>query len=160
MGGGGGGGPSRANLKGLEDIAKKTLREPEKGSRRNVFISFAYEDLAQVNLLRGQSKNENSDIEFNDWSLREPFDSKRADYIRKGIEGRISQSSATLVYISDKTASSKWVNWEINKSIELGKRVIAVYKKGAKPTKICPAIKAHGIKMIPWTHDGINKALS
>jgi len=160
MGSGGGGGPSRADLQELEDIAKKTLREPDMETRRNVFISFAYDDLAEVNLLRGQAKNENSDIEFNDWSLREPFDSKRADYIRSGIEDRIRKSSATLVYVSENTASSKWVNWEINRSIELGKKVIAVHKGGAKPTQLCPAIKEHGIKVIPWTQDGINKALS
>jgi len=160
MGGGGGGGPSRGDLQKLEDIAKKTLREPEQEARRNVFISFAYEDLAEVNLLRGQAKNENSDIEFNDWSLREPFDSKRADYIRQGIEERIKQSSATLIYVSDNTASSKWVNWEINRSIELGKKVVAVYKGDAKPAKYCPAIKEHKIKVIPWTHKGISKALS
>lgn len=159
MGGGGGGGPSRADLQKLEDIAKKSLRDSDNVSRRNVFISFAYEDLAQVNLLRGQARNEKSDIEFNDWSLREPFNSTRADYIRSGIEDRIRQSSATVVFVSDHTASSKWVNWEINKSVELGKKVIAVYAQGSKPTKQCEAIKKHGIKMIPWSHLGIKNAL-
>lgn len=160
MGGGGGGGPSRNDLKRLEDIAKERLREGDSESRRNVFISFAYEDLADVNLLRGQAKSQSNDLEFNDWSLREPFDSKRADYIRAGITDRISKSSATVVYLSNATANSKWVNWEIEKSVELGKKVVGVYKKGSKPSRVCPAIKKHGIKMIPWTHAGLIKALS
>ena len=72
MGGSSGGGPSKSDLEKLEQLAKKTLREPEDSGRRNVFISFAHEDLAEVNLLRGQARNEDSNLEFNDWSLREP----------------------------------------------------------------------------------------
>jgi len=41
-----------------------------------------------VNLLRGQARNENSDLEFSDWSLSEPFDSKNAEYIKRGIRER------------------------------------------------------------------------
>ena len=56
-----------------------------------------------VDFLRGQAKNKQSDLEFNDWSLREPFNSKRAEYIKQGIRDRIKKSSVTIVYISDKT---------------------------------------------------------
>jgi len=56
-----------------------------------VFLSFAHEDINEVNLLRGQAKDEGSAIEFNDWSVREPFDSRRADYIKQKIGERIAQ---------------------------------------------------------------------
>ncbi len=160
MGGSSGGGPSRSDLEKLEQLAKKTLREPQDSGRRNVFISFAHEDLAEVNLLRGQARNEDSNLEFNDWSLREPFDSKRADYIKQGIRERIKQSSATLVYVSEKTASSRWVDWEIRESIALGKKVVAVYK-GELPRSLPPAVVEFKdqIKFTPWTHQGIAKAL-
>ena len=150
MGGGGGGGPSAADLTRLEQMAKKTLRDSEEKPRRNVFISFAHEDKAEVDLLRGQAKNENNDLEFNDWSLREPFKSKRADYIRQGISERIKQSSMTLVYVSDNTASSEWVNWEIRKSLELGKKVIAVHKGDAPPSSLPFAVEEHRIKVVAW----------
>ena len=116
MGGVGGrhGVPSEKDLKRLERLAKETLSSADRPAVRNVFISFVQEDLNDVNLLRGQAKNENTDLEFNDWSLREPFDSAKAEYIKRGIRERIRQSSVTLVYLSQKTAKSKWVDWEIN----------------------------------------------
>ena len=77
----------------------------------------------KVNLLRGQAKNENSNIEFNDYSLKAPFNSKDADYIKRGIREQIRQSSVTVVYLSDKTADSEWVDWEIQESIAMGKGV-------------------------------------
>src|SRR3954468_4577217 len=100
----------------LEDKAKTIIRDGAEPERRNVFLSFASVDLQSVNLLRGQAKNDASDLAFNDWSLREPVNSKQASYIRKGIRERIRQSSVTVVFVSDHTYSSKWVNWEIRES--------------------------------------------
>jgi MTH538 TIR-like domain (DUF1863) len=161
MGGGGGGGPSKRDLDRLEEIARTSLREAAGAERKNVFISFAYEDYNDVNLLRGQAKNENAALEFNDWSLREPFDSSRADYIKSGIRERIEKSSVTLVYLSRQTAKSKWVDWEIRESIKLGKGILAVYK-GDSPPKVLPSAMAEFgryVTLTPWTHQGISAAI-
>lgn len=149
MGGGGTGGYRNiGDVSKLLQEAKDRLKE---GNRKNVFISFDYEDANEVNLLRGQAKNDNSEIEFNDWSVKDAFDSQNANYIKRQITERILQSSMTVVYVSDKTSKSKWVNWEVTKSLELGKRVIAVYKKNTCPKELPSAIKGNSsIKVIPW----------
>ena len=123
MGGGGGGGRglTPSELEQLEQKAKQSFKKSGDESKSNVFISFASEDLNDVNMLRAQAKNENSDIEFNDWSLKKPFDSEDAEYIKRGIRERIRQCSVTVVYISDNTADSKWVDWEIRETIALGR---------------------------------------
>jgi hypothetical protein len=159
MGGGGGRGPSKEDLSRLEELARKTLREGAEPSKCNVFISFVSEDINDVNLLRGQAKNESSDIEFNDWSLREPFDSKRAEYIKKGVKDRIERSSVTLVYVSEHTADSKWVDWEIRESVRMGKEVIAVHKGESPPQKVPNALKELKIPIIPWTQKGMAAAI-
>ncbi|HWZ92610.1 MAG TPA: TIR domain-containing protein [Polyangiaceae bacterium] len=120
----------------LEDKAKAVIRDGAEPQRRDVFLSFASEDLQQVNLLRGQAKNDTSELVFNDWSLREPFNSEQAPYIRKGIRERIRQSSVTVVFVSDQAHSSKWVNWEIRESAKLGKAVIAVHSGSAPPSRL------------------------
>jgi hypothetical protein len=75
MGGnsGGGGGSRRTlgDLRSLEEKAKEALTP----GRKNVFISFDHDDLEEVNLLRGQAKNDRNDLEFNDRSVQEPYDS-------------------------------------------------------------------------------------
>jgi hypothetical protein len=159
MGGGGGRGPSRNDISRLEELARKTLREGAEATKFNVFISFANEDVNDVNLLRGQAKNENSEIEFNDWSLREPFDSKRAEYIKSGIRDRIERSSVTVVYISEHTANSKWVDWEIRESIRMGKGVIAVHKGESRPRRLPSAITELNVPIIQWTQKGIAAAI-
>lgn len=151
MGGGGGGSSSIGNIQSLVDKAKQELRKSEQqGEKRNVFISFAYEDINQVNLLRGQAKNDNSPIEFNDWSVSEPIDSERAQYIKQKITERIEQSSLTVVFLSDAAVKSKWVTWEIEKSLEMGKQVLGVYPKDAKPYVYPDSISANKIKCVPW----------
>lgn len=140
-----------------EELPKKKLRSSE-GGRRNVFISFTNEDKPMVELLRGQAQKEDSNVDFNDWSLRAPFDSKRAETIREGVRERIRQASLTLVYVSDHTAGSKWVNWEVEESVKLGKKVVGVYQ-GEIPGRVPPAIKKHRIRVIAWSRKGIAKAL-
>jgi len=161
MGGSGGGGFSlnEKQLKSLEDRAREALRKTDQPERRNVFLSFCYEDIDEVNLLRGQAKNEDSNLEFNDWSLREPFDSQNAEYIRRGIRERIRQASVTMVYLSNHTASSKWVDWEIRQSIELGKGVIGVYKGDAPPSVLPAACREFAVKLVPWKHHHLSKAI-
>lgn len=159
MGGGGGRGPSKGDLSRLEELARKILREGTEPSKRNVFISFVSEDISEVNLLRGQAKNESSDIEFNDWSLREPFNSNRAEYIKRGIRDRIERSSVVLVYVSEHTADSKWVDWEIRESVRMGKGVIAVHKGESPPQKVPSVLKELRIPVIPWRQKGMAAAI-
>lgn len=156
MGSGSAEGPSPGDLRRRRVLARKK-RTPEGGSR-NVFISFTNEDKPMVELLRGQAQKEDSTVDFNDWSLRAPFDSERADYVREGIRERIRQASLTLVYVSDHTARSEWVNWEVEESVKLGKKVVGVYQ-GVIPLQLPPAIKKHRIRVIAWSHKGIAKEL-
>ena len=143
----------------LERQAKEALKEGGESARHNVFISFSSEDISEVNLLRGQAKNENSDIEFNDFSLRVPFDSNRAEYIRRGIRERIRQSSVTVVYLSNSSATSKWVDWEIRESMKLGKGVVGMYKGSDPPRRFPKAIVDGGIKVVPWNQRELSRAI-
>jgi hypothetical protein len=45
---------------------------------------------------------------------------------------------------------SKWVRWEVEKSIELGKKVIATHSKNGAPKSIPDWISKHSIKVVSW----------
>ena len=160
MGGcrGGGRGLTPDELRNLEQRAKQSLKGG-RGGKCNVFISFSSDDLDEVNLLRGQAKNENSEIEFNDWSLKEPFDSKKAEYIKRGIRERIRQCSVTIVYLSEKTAGSKWVDWEIRESIAMGKGVVAMHKGNSPPSRLPKAVIDYKVPVVPWNQKELAKAI-
>lgn len=159
MGGGGNTGYSTRIIDRLQKVAEDSFKkaEPEK---RNVFISFDHRDVNEVNLLRGQAKNENSDLEFNDYSLKEPYDSERAEYIKSGIRERIRQTSVTVVYISDITRESKWVDWEVRESIAQGKGVICVHAGERPPTRLPGFVKDFKLKVIPWKQKELSEAIN
>ena len=159
MGGSGGGGLSSSDIKSLEERVKQRLAEAQGDSSRHVFISFDHEDLNDVNMLRGQAKNDKTDLQFDDYSVKEPFDSTDADYIKRQLREKIDRCSVTVVYLSDKAASSQWVNWEIEESIKRGKGVIGVYKSDKAPNKLPASFQQNGCKSVKWEHTALLKAI-
>jgi hypothetical protein len=159
MGGSTGSGLS-FNLSALESSAKQKLSEAASPTATHVFISFATEDMNEVNLLRGQAKNENSDLAFDDYSVKKAYNSEDADYIKRQIREKIDKTSVTLVFLSPNAAKSEWVNWEITESIKRGKGVIGVYSGDSAPSSVPGSFRENGCKAVPWKHDELNRAIA
>jgi hypothetical protein len=90
------------------------------------FLSFVEEDLNLVNLFRGQAKNEDSDLDFADYSIKVPFDSTNADYIGRGIVAQIRLATLTICLYGPSTYRSPWVDWELRKTLAMGKPIMGV----------------------------------
>jgi hypothetical protein len=123
------------------------------------FLSFVQEDLDLVNLFREQAKNERSDLAFTDYSIKEPFNSQNVEYIGRGITEQIKYSTLTICLYGPTTYASEWVNWELNKTLSLGKPIMGVslYSDGRikyypPPLKDWPRM-AWDIKQIVETMD-------
>ena len=166
MGGGGGGGytPSRGGVSDvdeLEGVARSELRRTPPEPRRKIFISFDSEDLGKKRLLVGQAKNENSELEFIDFSLKAPFNSENADYIKRGIRERISQSSVTVVLVTDVTHRSDWVNWEIRESLSQNKGVVVIDHRSSSSSRMPDAVNENisSIRVVSWNHQDLNQAI-
>jgi len=159
MGGGGGYGFSPSDKKKLEEKAKERLKEAGEPKTRNVFISFSHDDMDEVNLLRGQSKNDKSDLDFSDHSVKESFDSENADYIKRKIREKIENTSVTMVYLSDNSMKSDWVKWEVEQSKKMGKGVVAVHKGDTPPSNIPNHIKDNVNSIVQWKHDAMMSAV-
>jgi hypothetical protein len=126
---------------------------------RNVFLAFDSDDLALVNLFRGQAKNKNNDLEFSDYSVKEAFDSDKAEYIRGEITKLIKMVSVTICLIGKETHKSRWVNWEIRKSAELEKKLLGVRLHSSDDDKEPQALKDAKAKVLNWDIDAIVKAI-
>ncbi len=103
------------------------------------FLSFVEEDLNVVNLFRGQARNDNNDLEFDDYSIKEPFDSANAEYIGRGITAQIKLATLTICLFGPTTHASRWVNWELEKTLALGKPIMGVNIYSDGRTKYHPA---------------------
>ena len=123
---------------------------------KHVFLSFVIEDERLVTLFRGQARNKNSDLAFDDYSVREPINSTNAPYIKARITEKIRAASVTICLIGHTTSSSSWVDWEIRKSSELGKRVFGV-RLHSDPTNDKPPTALADIraKILNWDIDKI-----
>ncbi len=118
--------------------------------KKRVFSSFAHEDLAQVNGLRGLMQNPNHELEAYDESVREAIHSKNAGYIKQRIGEKIKRSSVTLCLISATTHKSGWVEWELEESARQGKTIIAMALKGVNHATAPKLIRERNIKFHGW----------
>jgi hypothetical protein len=90
------------------------------------FLSFVEEDLNLVNLFRGQAKSARNDLEFADYSIKVPFNSTNIQYISSGIIAQIRPATLAVCLYGPSTYKSEWVDWELKKTLELGKPIMGV----------------------------------
>jgi hypothetical protein len=127
---------------------------------KRVFLSFVVEDQSLVTLFRGQAKNKNSDLEFSDYSVKEPYDSQNATYIRSRIRERISAASVTICLIGETTYTSKWVDWELRASREEHNRIFGVRLHSNATKDVTPkALSDLSAPIYNWDIDAIVKAI-
>ena len=127
---------------------------------KRVFLSFLGEDRNKVNGLRLLAANPKFDIEFYDESVRVPYDSTNAAYIKMKLAEKISRTSVTVCLISELTYTSEWVNWEIEKSVDKGNEIIAMALKDVQRATLPRKIKELGIPFYSWDYEYLGKLIN
>jgi hypothetical protein len=96
-------------------------------AKKKIFISYDYDnDKHYKNLLLVWDANSQFNFSFYDQSVDVDIDSTDAAAIKSAISRRINDSTHFLCIIGKRTYRSSWVSWEINKAIELKKKLVAV----------------------------------
>jgi hypothetical protein len=113
------------------------------------FLSFVEEDLNLVNLFRGQAKLTRSDLEFADYSIKVPFNSVNASYIGTGIVAQVKPATMTICLYGPTTYTSGWVDWELKKTLELGKPLMGVCLYSDGRVRYYPSALA-GWPLVSW----------
>ena len=121
---------------------------------RTVFLSFAAEDQWLAHALRRQAESRSSGLEFRDYAVSEPFERAR----RINVERLIRECSATICLVGKTTWRSDAVNWEIRKSRELRKRVIAV-RLSPDVSRYPEALIKPGVTIVPRDIEEVARAL-
>lgn len=113
------------------------------------------EDEAQVDLLRHQAKSDRFDLEFTDYSVKEPFDERWKSQCTE----RLRQSSVVIVMIGEETHLRPAVLWEINKAYELGKPVVGVRIYKDANHKVPEQMQFNGARIVNWNMQEIQNAV-
>lgn len=117
-------------------------------AKKRVFLSFRVEDKKQVDGIRLMAANDNFDLEFYDESVRVPYDSENAAYIRTKIREKINRTSVTVCFVNSLTHTSKWVDWEIETSAAKLSRIICMGLPGVTGTLTLPPTAR--LLKLPW----------
>lgn len=92
------------------------------------FFSFNYkEDVWRATNVRKSGALNQDDVEFIDASLWEEAETKGDAAIRKLIDDALARATVTAVLIGENTASRRWVKYEIDETIRLGKGLFGVH---------------------------------
>ena len=94
---------------------------------RKVFFSFKYEDVSRAMVVRNswvaQGKESAGFIDAADF---EEVERQGEQAIKNWIDKQLNGTSVTVVLVGEKTCSSKWVKYEIEKSIEIGNGLLGI----------------------------------
>jgi hypothetical protein len=95
---------------------------------RSTFFSFHYQrDVWRINQIRNiPNVTGNAAAGFRDASLWEEAKKKGDAVIKKMIDDALVGTSVTVVFIGNQTANRKYVNYEIEKSIDRGNGILGV----------------------------------
>ena len=128
-------------------------------AKKTVFISYDYDnDKHYKNLLVAWDANKKFDFSFYDASVDVSVDSDDAAVIKRVISARINNATHFLCIVGEKTHKSKWIAWEIDKAVELKKKMVAV--KTAKDNTTPTGLYGVGATWaLSFTFAAIKKAL-
>ena len=129
---------------------------------KNVFISHVHEDDELLPDLKQLIARAGMEVRDGSISSDKPNDAENEQYIKREIlTPRIDWASTLVVLITHDTAESWWVNWEIKRAIQLGKRVIGVFAQGATDADIPEELGKCGDAAIDgWQGDRVVDAIN
>jgi len=133
--------------------------------RKHVFISHHHADDEHVTRFTNMLKRNGYDLRNS--SIRaKPANRKRLEEgrvsdqtLKRLLRMKISWASTVVVLIGKHTHERPWVDWEIRKANELGKRIVGVFARGGTEADIPPAFDDYGDALVNWNSDSFIDAV-
>jgi len=133
--------------------------------RCHVFISHHSADDEHVTKLTELLGRNN--FEIRNSSIRaKPSNQERLKYgrvpertLKRLLRMKMSWASTVIVLIGKETHERPWVDWEIRKANELGKRIIGVYVRGGTEADVPFAFNDYGNALVNWHSENIIDAI-
>jgi len=133
--------------------------------QKNVFISHHHADDEHVTKLTDMLKR--NGFELRNSSIRaKPSNQARLDKglvsdetIKRLLRMKMSWASTVVVLIGKETHNRPWVDWEIRKANELGKRIVGVFTRGGTEADVPEALNRYESARVNWNSDSIIDAI-
>jgi hypothetical protein len=133
--------------------------------RRHVFISHHHADDDHVSKLTNLLGR--NGFEIRNSSIRaKPANQARLAAgkipertLKRLLRMKMSWAGTVIVLIGKKTHERPWVDWEIRKANELGKRIVGVFTHGGTQADVPPAFEEYGDALVNWNSDSVIDAI-
>jgi len=94
---------------------------------RKAFFSFKYKDVSRAMVVRNSWVTQGTQAAgFIDAANFEEVKKRGDAAIKKWIDGQLIGTSVTVVLVGEKTCDSRWVKYEIEKSIAIGNGLLGI----------------------------------
>ena len=94
---------------------------------RRTFFSFKYKDVSRAMVVRNSWVTQGKESAgFADAAEFEKLKKQGDDAIQRWIDKQLNGTSVTVVLVGQHTCSSRWVKYEIEKSIEIGNGLLGI----------------------------------
>jgi hypothetical protein len=134
-------------------------------NRKHVFISHHHADDEHVTRLTDMLSRNGYDLRNS--SIRaKPANQTRLDRgeipektLKRLLRMKMSWASTVVVLIGKETHNRPWVDWEIRKAKELGKRIVGVYTRGGTKADVPETLNDYEDARVNWNSDSIIDAI-
>jgi len=123
-----------------------------------IFISHSW---AYVEDLRSLKKLLESrgyfNVQFEEATPDVPINSENAAYIRQRLRQKIANSNIVLGIAGMYASHSEWMQWELDKAIELGVPIVGVVPRGAE--RVSAVVSSRAKQVVRWNTESIVEAI-
>ncbi len=118
---------------------------------RRVYFAFDYLDVFAVNQIRRSGQFVDVAVAgFTDASQWEKLKQKDDAVIRRAIDTALKNTSVTVACIGPRTASRRWVKYELAASVTRGNRLLGVFLPGTSGYPIPKVLIDTGASVYRW----------
>lgn len=125
-----------------------------------VFVSHIHEDDDHVSGMRDLLGRRGYSAQVSAVDSTNPNNARDPDYIKHGILApKIAWAQTVVVLISPGTRESDWVDWEIERAAQDGKRIVGVWTPGAAECDLPEGLKEYADAVVGWQTERIVGAI-
>ena len=128
---------------------------------KKVFVSYDHsEDIHYKELLRAWDANTTFDFKFDLRSPNVAIDSIAASVIKASLTKKMKESDYILIIIGEKSSSSKWIKWEINRAQQSDTKLKFAAVKIKSTNTLPSGLPNYTVISSGFTLEGIVEALN
>lgn len=124
----------------------------------HIFISHSWQNSDALEGLRRLLNDRGYfNVEFEEVSEDEPINSTNAYYIKRRLAEKIGNSNVVIGLAGMYASHSEWMEWELDKAIELDIPIIGVIPRGQE--RISTTVSSRSVVDVRWNTESIVDAI-